>query len=465
MTNWTFDAPAGLQDFPDPAIWHDLMAAEADGIIRGLVYSIIGKNPSEEEIAQYRDEVGYADPTQTELPAAAETVAVQAWNAFPRAVKRQAPWNEFDPDPIDSDGSYRAVEHLGDEDHRPGIFVDSKQGILSLPVRDRQDEYLEWAVQRNPDGRITKVTFVAEGYDYFSALFDADEQKCVELYRELTGVGTITADDIRARYGVYRQYDEGGGEQVARPGGLNPRNQFNINPGIVHLSHRANSLGAEVNLAGVSALARKKGDGSTLDGANPEQLLCCNRGGEPNRNSDPLISAQAYAQILEHYRYTLANPVGLYIADIADGLLLPDNKTRVPRDWWTVIRGHDLWSGGSSRVLRLELEVPASENLTVSDLLVGGNPVIFAGQIAELLSVHLFITRWKRSNDSIGPIVRCLGTCCRRDGTQELFGVRKEASCRDGYSLAFPGLLPPEQGNAFAAIAKPAGTHAFKHSR
>lgn len=465
MTNWTFDAPGNLQDFSDPAKWHQRMAGEADGIIRDLVSLVIGGDAGDDDVAQYRDSIGYADPTQTAIPADAETVPVQAWNAFPRAVKRQAPWPGLPIDHIDADGSYRAVEHRGDEDHLPGIFVDSKHGVLSLPVRDRQDEYLEWTARRNPDGKITRITFVAEGYDYFMELFRADEQKCVELYRDFTGLSSIKADDIRARYGVYRQYSDGSGaEQVAGPGELNPRNRFNIDPGIVHLSHRANSLGAEVNLAGVSALARKKADGSTLSGANAEELLCCNRGGEPNRNSDPLISQQAYAQVLQHYRYTLANPVGLYIAGVGQGLVLPDNSTPVPPEWWRVVRGKDLWSAGSSRVLRLELEVPASEHLTVSDLLIGGNPVIYPGQVAELLSVHLFITRWKRADASIGPVVRCVGTCCRKNGTQELVSS-KSGNCRSGYSLAFPGLVAPAHANAFAAFVESAVTANSKMSR
>ena len=59
--------------------------------------------------------------------------------------------------------------------------------ILHLPVRDRQDEYLEWVALRNSDGKIVKIIFVAEGYDYFSELFSSDEGRALEIYKDFTG--------------------------------------------------------------------------------------------------------------------------------------------------------------------------------------------------------------------------------------------------------------------------------------
>jgi hypothetical protein len=445
MAGWMFEAPGGLKDFSNPDDWHAAMAREASDIITILVATSLNKDPedvTEEDIAKERDKLAYVDPTKSPPPADANTVPIQAWNGFPRAVVRAGPWKEFPPVEGDIDGNHRAVEHLGDEDHRPGKFVDRHGNVLDLPARDRQDEYLEWVAKRNNDGKIVKLTFVAEGYDYFSELFEHDEKTAVQLYRDLTGVSSITADDLRAKDGIDRMRLDGRKETVARPGGFNPRNKYNIDPGIVHLSHRANSLGAEVNLAGVSGIARKKASGTLLDGKNEEELLCCNQGGNPNRHSDPLISKEAYAQVLQGSRYTLANPVGLYIAAVEEsGLLMPDNKTQVPREWWREVRGGGgLWDIKKSRVLRLEFEVPAKEKITISDLLVGGTPVNFAGQIAELLSVHLFVTVWKRNDASIGPTVKCDATCCRKKGSERL--ELSGGKCGVGYELAFPDLLP-----------------------
>ncbi|SXF12081.1 Uncharacterised protein [Klebsiella variicola] len=454
---WIFDAPGKVTDFREPLKWDAVMRNEAQEIVYTLASSVLGKDqPTPDEIESLRDQIGYVNPSVTPIPIGAETIAVQAWSGFPRAVVRSAPWDNLPHSDTDPDGRYRAVEHLGDEDHQPGVFVDQYDRILHLPVRDRQDEYLEWAAVRNSDHKITKLTFVAEGYDYYSALFENDEQRVLDLYKDATGLSALKVDDLRAKNGVYRRYQDGSRETIAEPGEFNPRNKFNINPGIVHLSHRANSLGAEINLAGVSALARADSLGDILDGIDPERLMCCNRGGNPNRNSDPLISAQAYKQVLDGFRYTLANPVGLYIAAIENGLYLPDdNNSPVPKDWWRIVRGHDLWDVTKSRVLRLELQIPKSEKLTISDLIVGGNQVTYEGQIAELISVHLFITRWRRNEPGIGPIVKCIATCCREQNSQIL--EFSKGICKDGFDLAYPDLLKPKSEQS-ALIRKSSST-------
>jgi hypothetical protein len=446
---WTFDAPGNLQDFSNPADWQKEMVDQADAIVQILVASVLGKKPddvTEAEVTAWRTRLAYVQPTREAVPAGAETISIQPWGGFPRGVERQAPWAAFPPVESDPDGSFRAVDDLGVEDFGVGHFEDSSGTILDLPTRHRQDEYLEWMATPDGQGGISKITFVAEGYDYFAKLFEKDPKTVVKLYQHFTGVGTINADQLRAKKAITWIPDDASlvSEMIADAGEFNPRNAFNIKPGIVHLSHRANSLGAEINLAGVSALARKKADGTVLDGADEEQLICCNQGGEPNRNSDPKISQQAYSLVQGGYRYTLANPVGLYIAGVDEAsLTLPDGSP-LPREWWTVVRGHDLWTNGTSRVLRLELKPPAGETAKLGDLRVGGSKLKFPGQVAKALSVHLFVTRWMRPQGGIGPVVGCRGTCCRIDGTQILIG--SHGACGAGSTLAFPGLVPGAHG-------------------
>ena len=466
MPKWFFDAPAGLRDFSDPNKWHEAMTEEASGIVLELVASVLDKAPQNvtaDDIKRHAPDLAYVDPVATSPASAGETVPVAPWPAFPRAVLRRGPWTEFPHHPEDRQGSFRAAEHLGDEDHRPGVFVDEAGNELDLPVRDRQDEYLEWVARRDAGGKLAKVIFVAEGYDYFSELFKHDEQAVVDIYRRFTGVGGIAADDLRAPRGIFRLSSSGRQTLVAESGGFNPRNRFNIDPGIVHLSHRANSLGAEVNLAGVSGILRLKADGTTLvSGTDSEELLCCCQGGNPNRNSDPLISQQAYAQVKSGFRYTLANPVGLYIAGADHDRVQTKDGEALTSDWWKVERGEGFDRVDTSRVLRLELAPPPGSGLTLEDLEVNGVPVRFAGQLADLLLVHLFVTRWPRDGGGGGPRVPCIGTCCRRTGTSQL--VITDSVCATGYELAFPGLIPgvPAPAPAIAAPAPELFSHVVK---
>ncbi len=455
---WTFQQPGSVSDFANPGKWHDRMADLCRDIVRSMVAEVLGKmveDVTQSEVDTLSPKLGYVDPTVEEPPEDADVVNIQAWSGFPRAVER-LDWSDIASqfDPVDPDGRYRAVEGLGDEDHPRGVFTDFSGTQLSLPVRHRQDEYLEWEVAQ--DGR--SVAFVSEGYDYYSALFAENEQAVVDLYREHTGNGSITADDLRAPNGIVRWFDDGGRRLVAQRGEFNPRNRFNSDGGIVHLSHRANSLSAEVFLAGNSALARLKADGTLLKGADAEELLCCNRGGEPNRNSDPIISKAAYAQLLLGKRYTLANPVGLYIADVRfDALLMPNGTDPVPREWWHDVRGSGLGDPATSRVLRLELRIPDDETfdgrpLRLGDLRISGGPLRYPGQLAELVSVHLFVTAWSREGGGTGPQVPCRGTCCARGGSPLLFPT--SSSCGGDFSDKFPGLI--DSGRA--ASAPPPGS-------
>jgi hypothetical protein len=460
MSNWIFNAPANLKDFSDPQVWHKAMVREANDIIKILVASATGKvvkDVTQTDIDQIAPLLAYVNPVVTQPAPTAETLAIAPWSGFPRAVERRAPWN-FPTDPDDLSGIFRAAEETGNEDVGDITFFDKEGKVLELPVRHRQDEYLEWAVRRNQEGKITRIIFVAEGYDYFSTLFKHDEKLVTEIYRDFTGVSSIMPDDLRAIKGVFVKDDNGLKEWI-EPEAFNPRNKFNINPGVVHLSHNANSLGAEVNLAGVSGVARKGVDGKTLPTGDPELLLCCSQGGNPNRNSDPLIGEQAYAQVLQKFRYTLADPVGLYIAGIDEARMTTPAGETIPREWWKIIRGRDLWVPGNSRVLRLELEAPKEAGFVVGDLLVDGNEIKFPGQIAQLVSVHLFVTRWQREQDSAGVVLNCEGTCCRMTGTQQL--KLSAGACRPGFDLAFEGLVPvpglaaeKEEGLAFSAGKK-----------
>lgn len=447
--SWNFDPPGFTTDFRDPQRWHAQMETISEAIIRSMVAQVLNKDLREvtsNEVERLRSDLAYVNPVKETPPIEATSINIQAWSGFPQAVERRD-WSDIASsfDPVDPSGQLRAVEQLGHEDFGSGVFVDIEGSQLSLPVRHRQDEYLEWEVGK--DGR--SVAFVSEGYDYFSELFRNDERAVVDLYHEFTQNSRITADDLRAKKDIIFVTDRSESSLVARRGQFNPRNRFNIQDGIVHLSHRANSLSAEVFLAGESALARTKHDESIVDGADAEELLCCNRGGAPNRNSDPIISKAAYAQVLLGNRYTLSNPVGLYIAHVDyNGLRLPDGSNPVPREWWHTIRGNGLDDINTSRVLRLELRIPETEmidgrQMRLADLRIAGGPLMYPGQLARLISVHLFVTPWPRQGGGFGPSVRCKGTCCVLPDNPLLFPTERGDPCLTPYTDKFPGLISP----------------------
>jgi hypothetical protein len=79
---------------------------------------------------------------------------------------------------------------------------------------------------------------------------------------------------------------------------------------------------------------------------------------------------------------TLVNPVGLYMDDVdTSGWSLPDGIS--PTDCLRIARGEP------GRIERLVIEVPAETGRTLNDLLIGGVPVRYGGQIAECITVKL----------------------------------------------------------------------------
>ena len=114
------------------------------------------------------------------------------------------------------------------------------------------------------------------------------------------------------------------------------------------------------------------------------------------RNSDPTIVGSVISFVAEGRKLALMDPVGLYIADVDnDGLLFPDEKTPVPRDWFRLTRGSKLTTPiGTSFSLsqRLIFDVPAFMGFSVGDLVdaATGDKVKYGGQIASKVTVALY---------------------------------------------------------------------------
>ncbi|KAF8539080.1 hypothetical protein BDD12DRAFT_925380 [Trichophaea hybrida] len=167
--------------------------------------------------------------------------------------------------------------------------------------RDQQDEYYEWSVTRNDEGKIVKVVFTCEGPEYWRALSELQPNTLLELYRQHNPGYDIKEEDLSPGSG----YDDNGR--------YIPNNKWNntTTGSIMHLIRVSNTLQAQVNLGADATVLRKDSNGDPIDDTN--RLTLCGRLGDPNRNSDPHIGSKINNLAKMGPLITIADPIGLYI--------------------------------------------------------------------------------------------------------------------------------------------------------
>jgi len=339
-----FAPPGNLDDFDaiphQREAWDEFLSQTFQGNVKGVEkYTGAGKSQF------YNPRV-----TDTTEPSAVKEIR---WKGFPLLVAQRHPGNKV--------AAWREADQLtppGNVGERP------------------QDEYLEWFVTRNAQGKVTRVTFTCEGPEYWEALAHGypldytgpraaggtgDKQKVLALYREHISPAVQLADlfDAQGRY--------------------DRLNKWNTSQGAMHLNQRNNTLGAEINIAAFATILRRK-DGQVLTDA--DDLIRCARYGAAGRASDPRIGADVNALARDGYSVTLQNPVGLYIDSLETaGWVTPNNKPAA--QFWKTVRG----KGGLT--VRAVYEVPASEGYVVGDIKIGGRPIEYGGQIADFVNIKL----------------------------------------------------------------------------
>jgi len=270
--------------------------------------------------------------------------------------------------------------------------------------RDLQDEYCEWRVTRNSEGKITKIVFVTEAPEYWEELWRVNRARVVELYCDLTGDPTVTEADLHDGSGAYQR--------------RNPWNETAAVTGkdtIVHLIQNINTLYAAVSLA--------EGSASTALANDNYEVL-----GLANTSVDPRVALDVGTLVRKGLSVTLRDPIGLYIADWDDaGWTKPNGKP--VGDYWEIVRGRP------GEVLRLKYEVPAKEGFVVGDIRIGGRPVEYGSQVAEHLTVTIVGTAGKRvsGNATTSGIAK--------RGNDEEKGER-----RDERKIAKANTLPQRRG-------------------
>jgi hypothetical protein len=333
-----FDPPGNIDDFSSDAGLKQLWSAEMSGIFDDTVRSVTKfLNDRSGGTCQFYNPVTHGRTN----PDLAPNLGDITWNGFPKK--------------FISTGPTHPTNFAGAEPTRnPG------QARL-------QDEYLEWHVNRNSAGNIVSIHFTCEAWDYFDFLGEHAPDKVLESYQKFINP-PVTPAELRAELFPNGTYDR--------------LNKWNTALGAMHLTHTANNLFAEVFLA-ASATVRRKEHG--IEDTQSIPLIKCAGYGDDKRNSDPNIGIAVNNLARQKRMITLANPVGLYMADFnGAGITLNGNPVG---GFFRVVRGT------FPRALRAVFELPAAEvgaGHTVSDVKIGGQPLRFGGQLAERITMHLF---------------------------------------------------------------------------
>lgn len=249
--------------------------------------------------------------------------------------------------------------------------------------RERQDEYCEWSVERDPaSNKIMRVTFTCEGPEYWRLLAEGTPEVALDLYRQFVNP-QVQLGDLFFSNGQY-----------------NPLNRWNASTveGAMHLIQENNTLGAEIELAAGSSIVREI-DGRRL--TDERELIECGQYGGVERHSDPHIGGQVNSLTRQGADVTLANPVGLYFDDLLTaGWETPDGSD--PRSFWTYVRGTE------EKPVRAVYEVPLELGFVVGDITIGGRPIAFGAQIADFVRIKLTGVGTRFGQSTAAPMNGCL---------------------------------------------------------
>ena len=361
--------------------------------------------------------------SEVSTPATSDVIPVP-WNAFPLPIKRDHPTD------AKSIARWKAADQLGSINRGVGATV--------LTSFRPQDEYCEWHAYRAvPGGPITRIVFTAEAPEYWIELARQDFDRVVQLYQQFVSP-LVQPDDLKLAQDIRF------GNEILKKGKYNPYNKWNTSDGVMHLTHRANTLGAEIDLAARATIPRSDVTGKRV--TDVRRFACGSDFGDPNRSSDPNIGVNVNLTVLPAaagsaaVSITLANPVGLYINNIKSGVLTDEDDNPVS-GWFKIVRGV------AGRGLMAVLEPPAGATFGLDKLHVLGNPLAHGGQVAEQIQMVLY-AKTANLGHAIPPLQPCVNHCCRPANNVpvdlvNLDPVDGSETCRTGSKDAFPELTGP----------------------
>lgn len=384
---FVYHTPGYLDDF-SPALleeWNTLVSAWFDASIA----------------SEQQSSLAFVNQARTPLPESALEQSI-VWNALPgtlvnRYGRAQALALADYPYPLTRSNEADAPGGLG------GIY--DIKGLASCWYRP-QDEYCEWHVKRDISGKILEITFTSEPPEYWQALhgdtltigdaqfqMSGDPQLLLDLYRRHVSQEVQLAD-LEFQADVL----DDGGNVMYKKGQYNPFNRWNTVDGIMHLSHPANYLQAEIQLGSdASVVYGRAGRRIT----NALDLICAGAYGGTNRTSDPTIGSSVQSLAALGFTLSLRDPVGLYMHHLNLAPFSTPDGSPVTADYFRVVRG----DAGANLIERAVFAVPEGIGLTVSDLLVGGEPILFGAQVAEHMTVHLVAVAAMPGSVPVSPVL------------------------------------------------------------
>jgi hypothetical protein len=409
MATFMFSPPANIADFPVGSPQYKCLVQLWNWNLIGDTLTAITGDPW--NVLNDCNRYFYFNPVTTPIPSDAKVVPIQ-WVAFPNRVlwyfsRGGSPGNPFQL-------STQEVLELADTGRIQGNRAFAK-GFPTVPSglkevcpqihwnsptsswktfgppgpRGWQDEYCEWSVTRDPaSNKITSVMFTCENPDYWFTLWQVDPTTVLWIYQQTISPNVQLSD-------LYLL--DSCGKSVVNPltgkPAYNPLNKWNSGPmtrpgvsgGAMHLTSPPNTLGAEVYLAAAATLLRNV---SSYDAQN---MICCSKYGQPYRNSDPHIGFSANQLAKIGMTLSLTDPVGLYIQEPDWGPYQTPDGTPA-QNFWTVSRGN-----APGQILHAVFAVPAAKGYTVSDITINGQPIQWAGQIAQTFQMQLSATGFSDS--------------------------------------------------------------------
>lgn len=322
------------------------------------------------------------------------------WDGFPRRLRLK----------FDEKRSLCEAERRQSLGHyyssRGWLFIEYPEQGPPRPVDfhyRNQDEYLEWFVTRNSQtGLMEKITFTCEAPEYWRFIGNGsadffgpddrppawaapDRQKLLQLYRTLVSP-QVRLDDLLFKHPVilFDTRAPGSTEGIIEfwpRGAYNPFNKWNTTHGLAHLSHPANTLQAQVQLAAQATLLRQDDDGHLIKN-DATRLTCCTGNGQPNRSSDPTIADRINTLVRQGVAVTLPDPVGLYMHHLdSNGIEGPNGQDA--SDGWRIVRGRE------GMILRAEFSVPEGRSYLLEDVRIDGEPLHYGGQLAAKIKMFL----------------------------------------------------------------------------